>query len=886
MSKDLLDKGYEPHAVEKRWYGFWEQNGLFAAAESSDRPPFSIVIPPPNVTGVLHMGHALNNTMQDILCRYRRLKGDNVLWMVGTDHAGIATQNVVERNLAAQGRDRHELGRDNFIEEVWKWRGEYGNAIINQLKRLGASCDWDRERFTMDEGLSRAVRTVFVRLYEEGLIYRGLYITNWCPRCRTALSDLEVEHEDLDGHLYHIRYPLADGSGSVTVATTRPETMLGDTAVAVHPEDERYRDLTCDEVILPLMDRRIPIIRDDYVDLSFGTGALKVTPAHDPNDFEIGRRHNLPEVKVIGDDGAMNAEAGRYAGQDRFECRKAVVRDLEALGLLAGIDDHRHAVGHCYRCKSVVEPNLSRQWFVKATVLAKPAIEAVESGKTRIIPEAWAKTYFEWMYNIKDWCISRQIWWGHQIPAWTCRSCEELVVAMEAPECCPKCGHADLDQESDVLDTWFSSALWPFSTMGWPDQTELLKTFYPTSVLVTGFDILFFWVARMMMMGLHFMGEVPFRDVYVHALVRDEEGKKMSKSKGNVIDPLGVIEEYGTDAFRYTLAAFAAQGRDVKMSERRVEGYRHFINKLWNAARFALMHLDDGYEKIDEDKLSLPDRWILSRLTRTVEQVSAALDDYKFNEAAGGAYQFVWHEFCDWYLEAAKPALYDENRSAERTAARQVLWTVLRDILVLIHPFAPFVTEEIWDKLPGTQGSIMKAAWPRPRTYVSDPERLAAAEAQMGFVMEIITGIRNIRGEMNIAPSAKLQAALASAQEEKRRIAADYQDLIVNLARLESLSIQEDESHSSTAATAIVDEAVLLVELKGVVDFAQEAQRLEKEIGKLAKDLSGFEKKLSNPGFLSKAPAEVVAEVREKQALMSEKREKLAATLEKVKSFI
>jgi valyl-tRNA synthetase len=886
MSKDLLDKGYEPHAVEKRWYGFWEQNGLFAAAESSDRPPFSIVIPPPNVTGVLHMGHALNNTMQDILCLYRRLKGDNVLWMVGTDHAGIATQNVVERKLAAEDRDRHELGREKFIEEVWKWRGESGSAIINQLKRLGASCDWERERFTMDEGLSRAVRTVFVRLYEEGLIYRGLYITNWCPRCRTALSDLEVEHDDLDGHLYHIRYPLADGSGSVTVATTRPETMLGDTAVAVHPEDERYRELTCDEVILPLMDRRIPIIRDDYVDLSFGTGALKVTPAHDPNDFEIGRRHNLPEVKVMGDDGAMNAEAGQYEGQDRFECRKAVVRDLEALGLLAGIDDHRHAVGHCYRCKSVVEPNLSRQWFVKATVLAKPAIEAVESGKTRIIPEAWAKTYFEWMYNIKDWCISRQIWWGHQIPAWTCRSCDELVVAMEAPERCPNCGHEELDQESDVLDTWFSSALWPFSTMGWPDKTELLKTFYPTSVLVTAFDILFFWVARMMMMGLHFMGEVPFRDVYIHALVRDEEGKKMSKSKGNVIDPLGIIEEYGTDAFRYTLAAFAAQGRDVKMSERRVEGYRHFINKLWNAARFALMHLDSGCDRIDEDKLSLPDRWILSRLTRTVEQVAAALDDYKFNEAAGAAYQFVWHEFCDWYLEAAKPALYDENRSAERTAARQVLWTVLRDILVLLHPFAPFVTEEIWDKLPGTQGSIMQAAWPRPQAYVSAPDRLTAAQEEMGFVMEIITGVRNIRGEMNIAPAKKLKAAVASAREEKQRIAADHRDLIANLARLESLSIQADESHSSTAATAIVDDAVLLVELKGVVDFAQEAQRLEKEIGKLAKDLTGFEKKLNNPGFLNKAPAEVVAEVREKQALMSEKREKLAATLAKVKSFI
>jgi valyl-tRNA synthetase len=886
MSKDLLDKGYEPHTVEQHWYAIWERNGMFAASDSSDRPPFSIVIPPPNVTGVLHMGHALNNTMQDILCRYHRLKGDNVLWMPGTDHAGIATQNVVERKLAEQGRDRHVLGRDKFIEEVWKWRQEYGSAIINPLKRLGASCDWQRERFTMDEGLSRAVRTVFVKLYEEGLIYRGLYITNWCPRCQTALSDLEVEHEELNGHLYHIQYPLADGSGSITVATTRPETMLGDTAVAVHPEDERYQELSCNWVILPLMDRKMPIIRDGYVDRSFGTGALKVTPAHDPNDFEIGRRHSLPSFKVIGDDGTMTAEAGRYAGQERFECRKAVVRDLKALNLLARVDDHKHAVGHCYRCKSVVEPNLSRQWFVKATVLAKPAIEAVQSGKTRIIPDVWTKTYYDWMYNIKDWCISRQIWWGHQIPAWTCQNCDELIVAMDAPASCTRCGHGELVQESDVLDTWFSSALWPFSTMGWPEQTDLLKTFYPTSVLVTGFDILFFWVARMMMMGIHFMGDVPFKAVYVHALVRDEEGKKMSKSKGNVIDPLNVIEQYGTDAFRYTLAAFAAQGRDIKMSERRVEGYRHFINKLWNAARFALMHLEKGYDQIDEAGLSLPDRWILSRLSQTTDQVAAALDDYKFNEAANSAYQFVWHEFCDWYLEAVKPALYDENHNAGRTATKQVLWTVLRDILVLLHPFAPFVTEEIWDKLPGTQGSIMQAGYPRPRLYVADPDRLVRAEKEMAFVMELITGIRNIRGEMNVGPAAKLEAAVASPREEVRLMAADHQDLIINLARLTSLRIQADDHHSSTSATAIVGDATLLVELKGVVDFNQEAQRLEKEIAKLTKDLAGFQKKLSNEGFLAKAPAEVVTEVREKQALMAEKLGKLSSTLEKVKSFI
>ena len=886
MSTKMLDKAYEPNNVEQRWYAFWEKEGLFGAAEQDVRSAFSIVIPPPNVTGVLHMGHALNNTMQDILCRYRRLKGDNVLWMPGTDHAGIATQNVVERKLAAEGMDRHQLGRDKFIEAVWQWRAEYGNAIINQLKRLGASCDWQRERFTMDEGLSRAVRTVFVRLYEEGLIYRGLYITNWCPRCHTALSDLEVEHEELDGHLYHIRYPFSQGQGGLVVATTRPETMLGDTAVAVHPEDERYLDLPAPTVILPLMERTIPIIRDAYVDRAFGTGALKVTPAHDPNDFEIGQRHHLPSVKVIGDDGGMSDEAGKFAGLDRFECRRAVVQALKDQGLLLKIDNHRHAVGHCYRCKSIVEPNLSQQWFVKAKPLAEKAIKAVETGQTRIIPEVWTKTYYDWMYNIKDWCISRQIWWGHQIPAWTCQACGTLTVAMQAPQKCPQCGGGDLIQETDVLDTWFSSALWPFSTMGWPDPSTLLKTFYPTSVLVTGFDILFFWVARMMMMGIHFMGEVPFRHVYVHALVRDEEGKKMSKSKGNVIDPLNVIEQYGTDAFRYTLAAFAAQGRDIKMSEKRVEGYRHFINKLWNAARFALMHLEQGYAQIQTTDLSLPDWWILARLIKTTEQVTAALDDYRFNEAAGAAYQFVWHEFCDWYLEAVKPALYDKNQGPGYHTAKQVLWTVLRDTLILLHPFAPFVTEEIWDKLPGTKGSIMRASFPQPRDYVEDQDMLATAESQMTLVMGIISGIRNIRGEMNIAPSARLQVTLQSSTAATRQALEQHQAIITNLSRLDSLRIESSGQRSPTAATAIVADTTLLVELKGVIDFAQEIQRLEKEMIKLDKDLGTVTKKLNNESFLGKAPADVIEEVRGKQAGLTAKRDKLAATLNQVKSFV
>ncbi len=882
MSRKTLDKSYSPKEVEERWYAFWEQEKLFAAIEKTEKKTYSIVIPPPNVTGVLHMGHALNNTMQDILCRYRRLKGDSVLWMPGTDHAGIATQNVVEKKLAAEGSDRHQLGREGFIDEVWKWREASGSAIINQLKRLGASCDWDRERFTMDDGLSKAVRTVFVQLYEEGLIYQGDYIINWCCRCHTALSDLEVEHEEVDGNFYHIRYPFSDGSGSITVATTRPETMLGDTAVAIHPEDDRYADLSATKVILPLMNKEIPIIKDSYVDLSTGTGALKVTPAHDPNDFEIGTRHDLPSIKVIGDDGTMTEAAGRFAGLDRFACRKAVVETLEAEGLLERIDAHKHSVGHCYRCKTVVEPNLSRQWFVRTKPLAEKAIEAVETGKTRIIPESWSKTYYEWMYNIRDWCISRQIWWGHQIPAWTCQSCNKMIVAMDAPDTCPKCDSADLVQETDVLDTWFSSALWPFSTMGWPDQTQLLKTYYPTSVLVTGFDILFFWVARMMMMGLHFMKEIPFSDVYVHALVRDEEGKKMSKSKGNVIDPLNVIDQYGTDAFRFTLAAFAAQGRDVKMSEKRVEGYRHFINKLWNAARFALMHLEDGNFEMDETNISLQDRWILSRLSRVVEQTEKALDEYKFNEAAAAVYQFVWHELCDWYLEAIKPILYDDTGNSEKAATRSVLWKVLKDALILLHPFAPFVTEEIWHSMPGCDGSIMKAAWPDNIQPFYDE----ASEAQMETVMAAITGIRNVRGEMNISPSAMLNVVVHPEDPMVGEVVKSNRELILNLAKLSDLFVDQAIKRPKIAATILINGATIYVLLEGIIDFAQERSRLEKGIGKLNKELIGMNKKLSNADFLNKAPAKVVEGVREKHDAMLEKQQALEATLKRIKEIM
>ena len=885
MSSNLLDKGYEPHDVEKRWYDFWEKERLFSASESeSTQPSYSIVIPPPNVTGVLHMGHALNNTLQDILCRYRRLRGDNVLWMPGTDHAGIATQNVVEKKLAGEGLNRHQVGRKKFIEAVWEWRSEYGSAIINQLKRLGASCDWDRERFTMDEGLSRAVRKVFVTLYQEGLIYRGNYIINWCNRCHTALADLEVEHELHDGFLYHIRYPFSGGKGNVVIATTRPETMLGDTAVAVNPDDERYHGLESQKIMLPLMNRKIPIIQDKYVDMSFGTGALKITPAHDPNDFDIGNRHNLERIKVIDDNGRMTSEAGKFENMDRFQCREAVIEALKKEGLFEKIEPYQHNIGHCYRCNTIIEPNLSKQWFVKAKPLAEKAMDAVKSGDTRIVPEIWTKTYFEWMNNIKDWCISRQIWWGHQIPAWTCETCDEVIVAMNAPDTCPACKGKNLIQDTDVLDTWFSSALWPFSTMGWPDDTPILKLFYPTSVLVTGFDILFFWVARMMMMGLHFMGDVPFKDVYVHALVRDEDGKKMSKSTGNVIDPLSVIDTYGTDAFRFTLAAFAAQGRDVKMSEKRVEGYRNFINKIWNAARFALIHLDKEYKNIPHDSLSLVDRWILSRRCHVADKVSQALDSYRFNDAAGVLYNFVWHEFCDWYLEAIKPVLYDKEKTKRKEATLSVLWRVLHDTLILLHPFTPFVTEEIWDKLPGTKDSIMNSTFPLDAAD-NGLYRDMEAESTMELISGIISGIRNIRGEMNISPSLSLAVTVHSQEESTRGTIELYKDMIINLARLKSLSVENTGQRPKSAATSVVDNATIFVNLEGIIDFGQEINRLDKEINKLANELSIVSKKLRNEDFLSKAPKDVVEKVKEKQEALMEKQQKLQVNLDKIREL-
>ena len=875
-----MPKGYDPTTVETKWYQYWEDHRLFRAEGKSSKDPYCIVIPPPNVTGSLHMGHALNNTLQDILCRYKRMQGYNVLWQPGTDHAGIATQNVVERALASKGSDRHQVGRDKFIDLVWEWKEKYGGVILNQLKRLGCSCDWSRERFTMDEGLSRAVREVFVKLYDEGLIYRGDYIINWCPRCRTALADLEVEHEDKESHLFYIRYPFQGSAGSLTVATTRPETLLGDTAVAVNPEDERYGNLKGLTVILPILHRPLPVILDRYVDKAFGTGALKITPAHDINDFEIGNIHHLERIRVIGEDGRMNEFAGPYQGLDRFECRERILEDLKKAGLLEKTEPYRHAVGHCYRCKNMIEPLLSKQWFVRVAPLATKAVQGVKNGQTRILPSNWELVYDEWMNNIKDWCISRQIWWGHRIPAWYCNRCGEVMVAREEPRSCGKCKGHDLVQETDVLDTWFSSALWPFSTLGWPDETDELKTFYPTTAMVTGFDILFFWVARMMMMGIHFMGDVPFRDVYIHALVRDADGKKMSKSKGNVIDPLEVMGQFGTDAFRFTLAALAAQGRDIKLAEDRIEGYRHFVNKIWNSARLVLMNLKEE-EAPAEAELSLADRWVLSRLHQVCEGVTKALDEYRFNEAAGLCYQFVWHEFCDWYLEMSKEGLYASEPST-RLSTLAVLLKALKTILRLLHPFMPFVTEEIWQRLPETSESIMLARFPAASDFLLDEKALK----EMDLLIGVITGIRNIRGEMNIPPAKKVDVLIEAPVPEDRAVLESHLAHICSLARVESSKVAPFMPKPEASATAVFGANQVHVVLKGLIDFEEEKRRIRKEIKKIEKDYELSKKKLSNPQFMEKAPEEIIESVKEKMGAMHQQLEKLNRNLSFFESII
>ncbi len=863
-----MDKVYDPHTVERKWYSFWNEKNLFRADSQSGNPPFCIVIPPPNVTGVLHMGHALNNTLQDISTRFKRMAGFNALWLPGTDHAGIATQNVVERELQKEALTPEMLGRDGFTERVWEWKERSGGLIIEQLKRLGCSCDWSRERFTMDKGLSRAVREVFVKLYEEGLIYRGDYIINWCPRCKTALSDLEVEHEDTKGHLYHIRYPLADEQGYLIVATTRPETLLGDTAVAVNPGDERYGRFVGKHVILPIVDKKIPVIGDSYVDTSFGTGVLKVTPAHDLNDFEIGKRHKLDVVKVIDDDGRMNERALHYEGMDRFECRTKIIEELQAKGLFERIEDYPMGVGRCYRCKTVVEPSLSLQWFVSMKRLAEPAIEAVREHRVRIVPEMWEKVYFEWMENIKDWCISRQIWWGHRIPVWYCDHCGKMYVSREEPKTCQECG-GSLRQETDVLDTWFSSGLWPFSTLGWPDKTDDLDAFYPTSVLITGFDILFFWVARMIMMGLHFMNDVPFRDVYIHALVRDAEGKKMSKSKGNVIDPLLVMDQYGTDAFRFTLAMLAAQGRDVLLSEERIEGGRNFVNKIWNASRLTFALLENiGPVEGAEQSSFLPDKWIRSRCRKVAREVADAIDTYRYSDAAHQLYNFIWHEFCDWYLELIKPVLYGKVSGADRAATGRVLQETFRDIVTLLHPFMPFVTEELYQRMSDKKSaSVMIAPFPEG----NDSEADERSEGEMDVIFGVIDAIRNIRGEMAVAPNQRVDVLIRA--ERERALIEEYAYFIKELAKIEKMAFTETKPERS--AIGIYKDVEIFVPITDTEVIHRELARIEKELTKIQGEVTRIGKKLQNRDFREKAPEEVIRKEEAAHGELLSRQEKL-----------
>ena len=839
---------YQP-TFEKELYEFWEKKGFFKPSDNKERENFSIVIPPPNVTGALHIGHALNGTLQDIVVRYKRMKGYNVLWVPGTDHAGIATQNMVEKDLASKGIKKEDLGREKFVEKVWEWKEKYGNRIVEQIKRLGLSCDWSRLRFTMDEKLSKAVRKVFVTLYQEGLIYKDKYIINWCPRCHTALSDLEVEYQEENGKLYYIEYPFEDGNGGVVVATTRPETMFGDTAVAVNPNDERYKNAIGKNVILPIKNKKIPVIADEYVDMEFGTGVVKITPAHDPNDFEVGRRHNLDIVVAIDDNGKMTQEAMHFAGLDRFECRNKLVAELESKGFIKNVAQHKHAVGHCYRCHTTIEPYVSDQWFVKTKPLAEPAIEAVESKKTRFIPKNWEKTYFEWMRNIRDWCISRQLWWGHRLPVYKCEDCGKYTVSEDEPEACEHCDSRNIIQEEDVLDTWFSSALWPMSTLGWPENTDDLKRFYPTSLLVTGFDIIFFWVARMMMMGIHFMKDVPFRDVYIHALVRDQYGQKMSKTRGNVIDPIEVIDKYGADSLRFTLAILAAQGRDIKLSEDKIEGYKRFMNKIWNAYRFIKLNTEGMKFEEKPKRLSPASIWIKSRLAKTIKKVEDSLNEYKFNEAASSIYQFLWHEFCDYYIEMSKVHMDDEFSYS----IKYTLLDVFEKTMRLLHPFTPFITEFLWQQLPNKTGdSIMISPYPEYK----ESEIAEDLELSMDIILDTIRSIRNLRSENNIPPSKKIKVYIKANSDTVQSILINFKDYIYALAGVENLILTDKVEESCIVQSTINGDIFLPVE--GNIDVEKEIARLDKLIKKLEKSLVFLNNKISNQAFLEKAPKELV----------------------------
>ncbi len=868
-----LPKTYDPSAVEEKLYKFWNDSGFFHAEVDEKKKPFTIVIPPPNVTGQLHMGHAFDETLQDILIRFKRMQGYSALWMPGTDHAGIATQIKVEENLRKEeGLTRYDLGREKFLERVWDWKTKYGDRIISQLKKLGSSCDWERERFTMDEGCSKAVKEVFVNLYNKGLIYKGHRIINWCPHCATALSDAEVEYETQPGKLWHIRYPLADGSGDLVVATTRPETFMGDTGVAVNPNDERYKHLIGKTCILPIMNREIPIFGDEYVDMEFGTGCVKVTPCHDPNDFEMGQRHNLEQILVFNEDATVNANGGKYEGMDRYECRKAVVKDLEEGGYLVKIEDHEHNVGTCYRCGTTVEPMTSAQWFVKMAPLAKPAMEVVKDGRVKFVPDRFSKTYLRWMENVHDWCISRQLWWGHRIPAYYCDDCGEMTVSKTDVCTCPKCGGSHIHQEEDVLDTWFSSALWPFSTLGWPDKTKELDYFYPTSVLVTGYDIIFFWVARMIFSGLEQMGEEPFKTVYIHGLVRDAQGRKMSKSLGNGIDPLEIIDQYGADALRFTLVTGNSPGNDMRFSNEKVESSRNFANKIWNASRFIQMNLTIDKAELPET-LALEDKWIVSKYNDLVKAVTENIDKYELGLAVQKLYDFIWDNFCDWYIEIVKPRLQNKDDKQANENAQKVLCYVLSGTMQLLHPFMPFITETIWQALPHEGASVMVSKWPEYREDL----HFAAEATQVETMMDTIRAIRTRRAEMNVPPSKKAQVILLTDDR------AAYEAGSLFFAKLAYAS----EIEFVDAAPANVDSMVSVV-TKGaqvympmgeLVDFEKERARLEKEKTKVQKDIDFVMKKLNNPGFVSKAPEAVIQQEREKAARYQELMAKLEASL-------
>ena len=872
MAKDLA-KVYDPKDVEDRTYDFWTKNGYFHAKCDKDLKPYAIVMPPPNITGQLHMGHALDNTLQDAIIRWRRMQGYDALWLPGTDHASIATEAKIVEAMAKEGIKKEDIGREAFLERAWQWKEQFGGRIIQQLKKMGSSCDWDRLRFTMDEGCSKAVREVFVNLYEKKLIYRGERIINWCTHCRTSISDAEVEYEELDGSFWHIRYPLADGSGYVQLATTRPETMLGDTAIAVHPDDERYKDIVGKKVILPIVNKEIPVVADNYVEIDFGTGVVKITPAHDPNDFEVGLRHNLPVINVLTEDGKMNENAGKYEGMDRYECRKAIVKELEEGGYLVKVEPMKHNVGSCYRCHTIVEPRVSKQWFVKMQPLAEPAIDTVKKGEVKFVPDRFDKIYYHWMENIKDWCISRQLWWGHRIPAWYCSDCGEVIVSKTDPDCCPKCGSKNITQDPDTLDTWFSSALWPFSTLGWPEKTPELEHFYPTNTLITGYDIIFFWVARMIFSGCEHMGKYPFDTVFIHGIVRDSQGRKMSKSLGNGIDPLEVIDKYGADALRFTLVTGNSPGNDMRFSDEKVGASRNFANKLWNAARYVLMNLgeDEPAPHIPEN-LALEDKWILSKFNTLAKEITDNLEKFELGIAVQKLYDIIWDVFCDWYIEISKIRL-QAGREAAQTA-KDVLVYVLSNTLKLLHPFMPFITEEIWQSLPHDGESIMISKWPE----YSEALAFDAEENEMEKIMEAVRAIRNRRAEMNVAPSKKAKYFVATADKETFEFAGVF------MKRLASASeVEVGDSFDIDGAVAIVtSDAKIYIPMGELIDFEAERARLNKEKDKALKELDFIDKKLNNPGFVSKAPEAVVqgqrdaaAKLRDKVAMLDESIAKL-----------